>query len=152
MTRAILITDASHMFRDGLNAWLSTRFPLCRIFEAESAEKALMLAETEYIDVALIEIRLPGMNGLEATRELKARLPHMKVLLMTMFEESEYRRYASVVGANGCVNKSRIDELTTAMESLLAPSPSGSSGADRTVKKWEECFVPTAPFIQPVRP
>ena len=89
----------------------------------ESAEEALVLVEAEHIDVALIEIRLPGMNGVKATRELKARLPHMKVLLMTTFDEldePEYRLHASDVGASGCVNKSRIaDELPPAMGRLL---------------------------------
>ena len=74
MPAAILIVEDHDDVRRTMRDWL-LEFPQCRIIEAASGEEAIALAHVESPRLMIMDIRLPGMNGIETTRQIKAALP-----------------------------------------------------------------------------
>lgn len=83
----ILIADDHPMFRFGLRALLETQPDLVVVGEAESGTLAVQMAQTLQPDVVLMDINMPGLNGIEATRQITATEPHPAVLMITMFDD-----------------------------------------------------------------
>ncbi|MCX6030968.1 MAG: response regulator transcription factor [Chloroflexi bacterium] len=108
----ILIVDDLPRTRESLQALLATWPRLAALAEAASGEQALELAATFQPDVALMDVRMPGMDGLEATRRIKARWPEIKVIVLSLY--GEYADEALAAGADAFVSKGEP------AESLLA--------------------------------
>jgi two-component system NarL family response regulator len=99
----ILIVDDQPRARQGLTALLATCPQVGEIREAENGEQALSLIEASLPDVVLMDARMPGMDGLEATRHIKARWPEVKLIILSMYPE--YAQDALTVGAEAFVSK-----------------------------------------------
>jgi DNA-binding NarL/FixJ family response regulator len=83
----LLIADDHPMFRFGLRALLQTEPGFAVVGEAQTGEEALELAAALEPDIILMDIQLPGINGIQATRRILEQQPHIGILIITMFED-----------------------------------------------------------------
>lgn len=106
MTRIrVLITDDHTLFRSGLRLLLSNEPDIAVVGEAGDGAEAIRLARTLRPDVVLMDITMPGMSGLDATRAIRQDLPEVRVLILTMHEDEGYLRGSLRAGASGYVLK-----------------------------------------------
>jgi DNA-binding NarL/FixJ family response regulator len=108
----ILIADDHPLFRDGLRVLLESVNDMQVIGEAASGEEVLAHAQTLQPDLILMDIKMPGINGIEATRRLLQTSPHIRVLILTMFEDDESVFAAIRAGARGYLLKGAVQEET----------------------------------------
>jgi DNA-binding NarL/FixJ family response regulator len=101
----VLIADDHTLFRDGLAALLNSVSDLEVAGEAASGEEAIAQTELLQPDVVLMDIQMPGANGIEATRRIVRTSPHVGVIMVTMFEDDESVFAAMRAGARGYVLK-----------------------------------------------
>lgn len=86
----VLLVDDHPLVLEGINACLSNVAGIEVVGQANNGLEALELAEALTPDVVLMDVTMPVMNGLEATRELKRRFPDYRVLILSMHENREY--------------------------------------------------------------
>lgn len=112
MTRIrVLIADDHPVFRFGLRALLSTQPDIEVVGEATSGPEVMALAENLEPDVILMDIKMPAVNGIEATRRILQRHPGIGILILTMFEDDSV--FAAVrAGARGYILKGAEGEET----------------------------------------
>ena len=109
MATRILIADDHPVLRSGLRVLLGADPDLEVVGEAGTGEETLRLAEELHPDVVLLDIGMPGESGIETVRRLKAKLPALKVLFLTMHEEEGMVLEALGAGGDGYLIK-RTDE------------------------------------------
>jgi DNA-binding NarL/FixJ family response regulator len=102
----ILVVDDHIVARLGVRLMLVDAPDLCVLAEAGDAAQALALAGAQQFDVALLDITLPGCNGLELLQQLRAAHPRMAVLMLSAFDEEIYAIRALKLGAAGYLCKS----------------------------------------------
>ena len=120
MTRLLLVDDHA-VVRSGLKMLLSGHSEMEIVGEADSAAGALQEAERTHPDVILMDIGLPDKTGIEATREIKAKFPDIKIVALTIHEDEEYFFQMLDAGASGYVPKRAApDELITAIRAAAA--------------------------------
>jgi len=120
----IIIAEDHPMFRSGVRRLLSTTEDLEVVGEASNGEEAVELTERLQPDLVLMDIRMPGMNGIEATQAIKERCPSVSVLMLTMYRDDHSVFTALRVGAGGYVLKDAEEE-----ELLRAIRMVGNGGA-----------------------
>ncbi|HZY65613.1 MAG TPA: response regulator transcription factor [Rubrobacteraceae bacterium] len=101
----VLISDDHPLFRDGMRGLLSTQPDIEVAGEATTGEEAIQLAAELEPDVILMDIKMPGVSGIEATRRILANNPHARILMVTMFEDDASVFTAMRAGARGYVLK-----------------------------------------------
>lgn len=115
----VLIVDDQALIREGLNMMLSLYEELKVVGEATNGKEAVDLVEEKEIDVVLMDIRMPIMDGVEATRVIKERHPYIKILILTTFNEDEYIFQGLNNGADGYVLKDvSSKELVNSIKSV----------------------------------
>lgn len=102
------MVDDNGSFRKDLVAYLSTQPDVKVLGEAKNGDEAVVLARSIGPDVVLMDISMPGMDGLEATRQIKEEGLPSKVVIVTIHEEETYRYLAEFIHADGFVSKSSI--------------------------------------------
>jgi DNA-binding NarL/FixJ family response regulator len=117
----ILIVEDNHSFRQFFKENLHSRFPSVEIFEAADGEKVLQIVEAESPNLVFMDIQLPGENGLSLTQKIKARYPHIVIVVITTYDIPEYREAAFQYGANRFIPKDSLDwkEIEAVVESLV---------------------------------
>jgi DNA-binding NarL/FixJ family response regulator len=118
----ILIVEDNATFRSSLKDMLSARFPTAGIREASDGLEALLKASEEKPDLILMDIKLPGKNGLEVTRTIKNANADARIIIFTSYDIPEYREAAYKCGACHYFVKgsARSDEIAAAVESELS--------------------------------
>ena len=106
----LLLVDDHELVRAGLRMLLQAQSDMELIAEAGSGAEALELVQTHQIDVVLMDVTMPEMNGMEATRRLKACCPEVAVLALTIHEEEEYFFQMLDAGASGYIPKRAAPE------------------------------------------
>ncbi|MUH00151.1 response regulator [Scytonema sp. UIC 10036] len=106
----VLLADDQNLIRQGLKALLELEEDLEIVGEAENGEMALHLIEELHPDIVLMDIRMPIMDGVAATREIRKRFPKVKVLVLTTFDDDEYVKAALQNGATGYLLKDTPSE------------------------------------------
>ncbi|HSM56220.1 MAG TPA: response regulator transcription factor [Candidatus Sulfomarinibacteraceae bacterium] len=101
----VLLADDHTIVRDGIRALLEDEPDMVVVGEAEDGRAAVKMACTQRPDVVLMDIAMPLLNGLEATRQIKREQPAINVLILTMHENEEYIRQVLAAGAMGYVLK-----------------------------------------------
>jgi len=101
----LLIADDHTLFRDGLRALFGSLPDIDIVGEAADGETAVAMAEERQPDIVLMDIQMPGLNGIEATRRITAASPHIGVIIVTMFEDDDSVFAAMRAGARGYVLK-----------------------------------------------
>lgn len=102
---SILIVDDHHLIRRTLLDWLSEKFPSKMIIEAGSGEEALDQFAAISPDIVLMDIHLPGINGIETIQIIKQKYPGTKIIVLTVQEDKRYRFKAEEAGADAYVIK-----------------------------------------------
>jgi len=107
----ILIVDDNDFFRQTLKATLKGYFPTITIEEAVDGDKALQKVDAFIPDLIFMDIQLPGENGLELIKKIKATHPNIIILILTTFDIPEYRTAASQYGADRFLAKSSLNPM-----------------------------------------
>jgi NarL family two-component system response regulator LiaR len=117
----ILIADDHALVRDGTRRILETERDMEVVGEAADGEEAVALAPTLKPDVAIIDIDMPKLNGIEATRQIKALCPETAILILTAYSDDQFVYSLLEAGAAGYLLKSiRSPELVDAVRALHA--------------------------------
>ena len=115
-----LVVDDHNAVRRALCDRIKTSFSQFGLREAGTVDEALKIVETERVDIVLMDIQLPGMNGIEGTRVVLERSPHTSVVVVSIFDDLSHRSAASKAGARAYVCKRAIRrELIPVLESLM---------------------------------
>ena len=118
MRPTILLADDHSVIRFGLRALLEMA-DMQVVAEAADGREAVRLAQEQVPDVAVFDIAMPGLNGIEAASMLKTRCPHTRVVILSMHSDSEHVHRAMAAGASGYVLKGgATDEIVTAVRAV----------------------------------
>ena len=118
MIRIILVDD-QNIIREGLGSLLQAKTDLEVVGEAGNGQEAVQLALKLQPDVVLMDVRMPVMDGVAATRLLQEQAPDIKILILTTFDDDEYITKAMAYGAKGYLLKDTpSEELATAIRSI----------------------------------
>lgn len=101
----VLIADDHPLFRHGIRELLNLAPDIQVVGEATSGEEAITQAEALHPDVILMDVNMPGVNGIEATRRILHVSPHIRILVVTMFEDDATVFAAMRAGARGYILK-----------------------------------------------
>lgn len=105
MGENILIVEDHDFVRKSLSDWLCSTFPDYRIIDAKTGEEAVAIARDILPSVVIIDINLPGINGIEATRQIKRIDPHTQVAILSIYEDDVYKKDAILAGASAYISK-----------------------------------------------
>ena len=142
----VLLADDHALFREGLRSLLRTR-DIEVVGEASDGSEAVALARELAPDVVLMDLTMPGMGGLEATRLISAELPEIRVVILTVSEADEDLFEAIRSGAHGYLVKSTSSaeffDLFEALERGEAPLSRGWRA--RSSGTWPRAAAPVRP-------
>ncbi|HSC72382.1 MAG TPA: response regulator transcription factor [Candidatus Methylomirabilis sp.] len=124
MPTTILIVDDNQGIRNILTRILQKGQEFSVVGEAEDGSEALELARALSPDLILMDLAMPRVNGLEATRRIKVERPGTKVIILTRYEEDAYRQAATQSGADAFLSKgTRLAELLATIRQVLQAGP-----------------------------
>jgi DNA-binding NarL/FixJ family response regulator len=156
MTIRVLLVDDQALFREGLETLLSVHRDIKVVGQAPNGREAVDIAARVDPDVVLMDVRMPVLDGVRATRRLKQALPQCRVIVLTTFDDDEYIFDALRAGAVGYLLKdvasARLVEAIRATargESILEPSVAAKVIAEFT---RVSSMVPAAQMEQMVDP
>jgi DNA-binding NarL/FixJ family response regulator len=120
----ILVADDHDIVRKGLTSLLANRPDWQVCAEASNGREAVNMAEKFRPNVAILDLSMPELNGLEATRQIRLRVPETEILVFSMYENEQFVRNLLAAGARGYVLKSDIaTQLLTAVETVARHKP-----------------------------
>lgn len=115
----IVLADEQNLLRDGVKRIIKEKPDLSVVGEASDGLELLKLLKRQQTDMVLLEISMPGMRGIEATREIKNNHPEIKIVILTMHKKHRYLQYALASGADGYLLKDATgNELFDAITSV----------------------------------
>ena len=115
----VLLVDDQSLIRQGLRALLELEADIEIVGEAENGQIAINLVEKLKPDVILMDIRMPIIDGVAATKEINHHFPHSKILILTTFDDDEYVKAALQNGAMGYLLKDTpSEELAVAIRAV----------------------------------
>ncbi|HTN56288.1 MAG TPA: response regulator transcription factor [Microbacterium sp.] len=117
----VLLVDDQELVRYGFRLMLNATAGMVVVGEADDGERAVGAAERLRPDVVLMDVRMPGVNGIEATKRITDRLSQTRVLVLTTYDLDEYAFGALGAGASGFLLKdTRPDDLVAAIRAVHA--------------------------------
>lgn len=117
----VLIADDHQLFREGLAKLLGANPEIEIIALAEDGEEAVEFAKKHKPDLILLDIAMPKMNGIEATRKLKIDCPDIKIIVVSMHKDKQYVKGALEAGADGyLVKNTRYQQLIDAIKMVYS--------------------------------
>lgn len=116
----VLIADDNQLVRRGI-AGLLSRLKNCEVCgEASDAGETLQMADSLRPDIVLLDVSMPGTNGLETARLLRRQLPETKILIMSQHDHGQLLPRSLEAGAHGCVDKATISaDLLPAIQKIF---------------------------------
>jgi DNA-binding NarL/FixJ family response regulator len=156
MAIRVLLVDDQALFREGLETLLSVHNDIQVVGQASNGQEAIEVAARVLPDVVLMDVRMPVLDGVRATRLLKESLPQCRVIVLTTFDDDEYIFDALRTGAAGYLLKDVASErlveairATARGESILEPSVAAKVIAEFT---RVSSMVPSVQMEQLVEP
>jgi two-component system, NarL family, response regulator LiaR len=126
----VMLVDDHMVVRSGLGTVLAVYDDMLLVGEAKDGDEAIRLCEKLQPDVILMDMVMPKMDGVAATKTIKERWPHIQVIALTSFKEKEYVEGALKAGASGYLLKNvSAEELVNAIRKAAAGQPSLSPEA-----------------------
>ncbi len=126
----VLICDDQAIIRDGLEMLMKLEREIQVVGKAQDGAQAVELAARYQPDLVLMDLKMPGMNGIEATRQIHSKFPGIKILVLTTYDDDEWVMDALRAGASGYLLKDTPrEEVIKALRGTLA----GKSYVDPTV-------------------
>lgn len=118
---SVLIIESNEFFRESFTGVLRNYMPAVAIEEMGDGNEAIEKIDRNVPDIIFIDLRLPGKNGLELTKEIKARHPEIKVGIISNLDLPEYRSFASDYGADYFLDKASLSgtEVIALIEDVL---------------------------------
>ncbi|MDG1332301.1 MAG: response regulator transcription factor [Crocinitomicaceae bacterium] len=117
----ILIADDHRIVATGVQAIFETKDEYTVVGVVENGLEVLETLQNTTVDIVIMDINMPEMNGIVCTRKLKGKYPQVKVIILTMYNRKQFIRELWDVGADGCVLKSNTGkDLLTAIERVLS--------------------------------
>lgn len=126
----VLLVDDDARFIKRLRQFLASETTLEIVGEAGNGQDAIFKARELRPDLVLIDVRMPDVNGLEITRQLKAEMPALTVIVLTVFDLQEYREAAVACGASAFVPKRDMQTQLLTQLWALGCTPGKSSEAE----------------------
>ena len=153
----LMLVDDQSLFREALRMLLGLQPDFEIVAEAENGERAVALAQTHRPDVILMDLRMPIMGGVEATRRVRAAVPAARVVMLTTFEEDEEIFEAMRAGAVGyllkaCSAEKLCGSVRAAAQgtSVLEPSVAARMMAELNRLTANEGRRPAQPLADPL--
>lgn len=116
----VLLVDDHKIVRDGIKLMLEPQAGIDVVAETDNGEKVKEILEETSVDVIVMDINMPGMDGIETTRLVKDEHPDIKILALTMSSDDSHIRQMVQAGASGYIMKSAgRDELTNAIHDIM---------------------------------
>ncbi len=116
----VMLVDDHDLVRTGIKRLLEDQANLNIVAEATSGEQALEQVSEKDPDVVLMDINMPGIGGLEATRKLLQRKPELKIIVVTMHEDDMFAQRLLKAGAMGYLTKgAQVDEILQAVQAVM---------------------------------
>ena len=132
----ILIADDHGIVRSGLRLLLDRQPDMEVVAEAADGAEAVELALRERPDLCILDVGMPRLTGLQATREIKAQAPEMTVLILSMHRDERYLFEALKAGASGYVLKTQADtDLLEAVRAVQRGEPFLTTSAQQALIK-----------------
>lgn len=103
--KKILLVEDSRMIQNRIEQMLISSGKLMQIEIVDSAEEAIDLLSYQKIDIILLDIRLPGKNGIELLKEVKKHYPTIKVIMITNHFSDDYAKLCNALGADAFIDK-----------------------------------------------
>ncbi|MBI3005440.1 MAG: response regulator transcription factor [Ignavibacteriales bacterium] len=123
----VLIVDDNEAYRVGLSEYVDRQKGLSVVGEAGGGDQAVYLARRLNPDIVLMDISMPGVNGIEAAKDIKEYLPDTKVVFVTVHKEETYRAIGEMIGADGFVTKNFVKEgLKEVIKNIRSQKPGKS--------------------------
>jgi two-component system response regulator NreC len=134
----VLIVDDHTLFREGLCALFSSERDVEVVGEAAGGEEAVRKALELKPDVVVMDLMMPGINGIEATQRIRAALPEVRVLVLSMYDDEEHVQRLLAGGASGyMLKRATSDELVRALKEVVAGGmPLDPAVAAKVVKDY----------------
>jgi DNA-binding NarL/FixJ family response regulator len=131
-----LLAEDEQLVRQGLRLMIETAQDL-RVTEAADGLEAVALLERRAFDLVILDIRMPGLDGIQAARRIRAQLPEQKILFLTTFNDDDYALQALRLGASGYLLKNAdAGQLISAIRSCLTGGmPLGDQVAARLLPR-----------------
>jgi DNA-binding NarL/FixJ family response regulator len=143
----VLIADDHPLFRDGLRALLNSVGDTEVVGEAKSGDEAIAQADLLQPDIILMDINMPGVNGIEATRRIAQSSPHIGVLVVTMFEDDDSVFAAMRAGARGYMLKGA--DQSEVLRAIHAVSSGEAIFSPAIAVRLMRFFAAPSPAAQP---
>ncbi len=142
----ILVADDHPVVRGGLVALLRTIDGIDVVGEAADGAAAVREAQLTHPDVVLMDVRMPGLDGVEATRRIRAAVPDTRVLMLTMYDDDATVFTAMQAGAQGYLLKeAEQDEIVRAVRAVVAGEAIFGPGVAERVLGYFSCPPDTGP-------
>jgi DNA-binding NarL/FixJ family response regulator len=136
MSARVLLADDHALVRGGVRLILAATDDLEVVAEASDGARAVELVRAGGIDLAVLDIAMPRMTGLQAAREIHRRAPHVRTLMLSMYDNEQYFFEALKAGASGYVLKSAADrDLVQACRAAVRDEPFMYAGVMSTLVK-----------------
>jgi DNA-binding NarL/FixJ family response regulator len=149
MDTRIIVADDHQIVRQGLKRLLATMPGLSVVGEASTGVEAVAMANDLRPDVVIMDLQMPGLDGIDATRQLKKALPGVKVAVLSMHSDRQWVRRAIDAGAGAYVLKENaFEDLTEAIRNMaidrvyLSPKLAVQAGAEATGPGTEAAGAP----------
>ncbi len=143
----VVLVDDHRLFREGVASLLARADDVTLVGEATTGEEAVDLVERLLPEIVLMDVKMPGMGGIEATRAISGCCPSVGVVMLTMFEDDESVFHALKAGARGYVLKD--DDRGTLLRAIRAVARGeallGPSIAQRVLEQFSQGKQPTRP-------
>ncbi|BAB05816.1 response regulator transcription factor [Halalkalibacterium halodurans] len=149
----VLLAEDQVMVRQGLKVMIETDEDIFVTGEATNGKEAIRLCESQRFDVAVLDIRMPEMDGIEAAKVLRSRFPEMKILMLTTFDDHQYVMEALKLGVSGYMLKdgdteSLIRSIKSALNGGLSLEDQVAAKVMPVLLQHEEA-IPIDPTLTP---